>query len=219
LALLLPFSSGCNFFMTSVARAGLTVDPPRAVSPTKGAVMEAYTNTDHTRLCIKYALTKRPHIWLNLSSRDWQKIRPLDEDRRRRVEGEVGGCPEVMIGEWPLNRLLSTKPKWSVSSMRQLSVYRLYPDRSVKKGDNLGMLVWGSEYAPPGGEGTSSNSVYFVMRDADRSRPVVVSFVLPKKYHRTIGGRMLQVLLPVAFVADVVTSPVQGIWLMVNFGR
>ena len=60
-----------------------------------------------------------------------------------------------------------------------------------------------------GGGCNGAYTVYFAMNVPESGRPVLICCALPERHYRTVGGYAAQALMPLAFVLDIVTSPIQ----------
>ena len=155
---------------------------------------------------ITHASSRRPVSregrWLNLSAEAIARALSAGAPRapggersrpagRRQDEGEE----IILLSEPFLRGKVSRRPRWDISRMAKVKV------RAIEQIDDQGRRVRSprrcSYVAAPPGAGEKGKSAFWC----------------PRRRYRTAGGRVAQFLVPVTAAVDIVTFPIQFLYV------
>ena len=161
---------------------------------------------------ITHASSRRPVSregrWLNLSAEAIARAlsagaprapgvarnRPAD---RRREEGEE----IILLSESFLRGRVSRRPQWDVSRMAKVKVRAIEQIGQVRGGADLGLRF------------RTPRRCYYVADLPGTGEKGKIAFWFPRRTYRTAGGRVAQFFVPVTAAVDVVTFPVQFLYM------
>jgi len=211
-------SSGCGLLTVKLRDAGLRHEEPEDIHSERGPVLEAYADAGNARLCVKYhvgithASGRRPVSregrWLNLSAEAIARALSAGAPRapggernrpvaRRREEGEE----IILLSESFLRRRVSGRPQWDISRMAEVKVRAIEQISQVRGGADLGLRF------------RTPRRCYYVADLPGAGEKGKIAFWFPRRRYRTAGGRVAQLLVPVTAAVDIVTFPIQFLYM------
>lgn len=223
---IMVIGEGCCF-TRGLLNANIATEHPAFRDLQHGPVIKAYRSKDDSSLCIQYEISfnnQRQQNWINISA---------DTIALARRFGDILSLPPDSIVE-----CVSKYPAQNVDTLIEVPVYFLHKAQTKTAGPMMMLDISTNDISSPHALGiryqdierqhtrlqrdemirmARSSYVYGYYASPDKDQLPIIAFRFPTAQRRTKGGKLALLLLPVSVGLDIVTSPFQAVFVLLDF--